>query len=130
MTQKFEDVAVNRLLGMRLISTGVNCATLEMVPTPAMTQETGVIHGGILTVLADTAAVYAFRPSMETDQLCASIEFKMNFLAPAFVSNGDLIAKAKTLKVGSRVAVIESTVTQGETQIAKGVFTYLIWRRG
>lgn len=93
------------------------------------TQEKGVIHGGIISTLADTAAVYSFIPFLPEHLLCGSIEFKVNFLTPAMAGGGTLRAEGKAIKQGSRVVVCEASVTQGEKQIAAGLFTYLVWEK-
>jgi acyl-coenzyme A thioesterase PaaI-like protein len=57
----------------------------------------------------------------------ASVEFKVNFLAPAFVDAGQLTAVAKLIKRGRRVAVCQSEVWQQQVQVAIGLFTYAMW---
>ncbi len=127
--QSFDYTAVNKALGLRLISTETGKAVIEMDASDTYTQEKGVIHGGILSTLADTAAVYSFIPSLPENLLCGSIEFKVNFLAPAMAGKGTLRAEGKVIKKGSRVIVCESTVYQEDKVIATGLFSYLVWER-
>jgi uncharacterized protein (TIGR00369 family) len=53
-------------------------------------QEYGVVHGGILAALADTAAVYLTLPHLTDAEGMTSIDFKGNFLEGARPGAGDL----------------------------------------
>ncbi len=85
-------------------------------------QEGGVVHGGVISSLADTAAVYTLYPYLTENQSMTSIEFKMNFLSPALCENGDLLAKANLVKRGRKVALCDVEVYQKEKLVAKGLF--------
>jgi uncharacterized protein (TIGR00369 family) len=87
------------------------------------------LHGGIISALADTAAVYAFLPDLEPTRVMTSIEFKVNFLNAALPGKGTLMAESKVLKRGKRTGVCEVEVTQTGKLIAKGIFTYLFFER-
>jgi uncharacterized protein (TIGR00369 family) len=92
----------------------------------AYVQEKGVIHGGIITTLADTAAVYAINPDLPPGKTMTSIELKVNFLRPAAADGSPLLARADVIKRGQRVAVCRVDVLQSEKAVATGIFTYLI----
>lgn len=128
-TQIFDATEINKALGMKLIESSPGNATIEMDADDKFTQEKGVIHGGIISTLADTAAVYSFLPTLPENQLCGSIEFKVNFLAPATADKGKLTAKGHVIKKGTRIIVCESSVYQSDKQIAFGTFSYLVWER-
>ena len=121
----FSRVPVNRHLGFTLVSQSTEGAVVEMKVKSDQVQETGVVHGGLLSALADTAAVYVFHPYLSNGQSMASIEFKMNFLRPARVDRGPLVARSTVLHRGRRVGVCEVEVSQDSVVIAKGLFTYL-----
>ena len=90
-------------------------------------QEGGLVHGGIISTLADTAAVYTLHPYLTENQSMTSIEFKMNFLSPALLENGDLLARAYLVKRGRKVALCDVEVYQKEKLVAKGLFSYLLF---
>lgn len=123
--QTFARVPFNRMAGFRLVQSDSSRAEVTLNPTAAMEQEHGVVHGGMLAALADTAAVYLIHPSVGEEQRMASVEFKVNFLGPARVSSGPLRAVATPVKLGRRVAVCRSEVWQDEHLILTGLFTYL-----
>ena len=129
LTSNFDDVPSNRFLGFHLISRSTEGAFLSMEVRPDHLQEEGVLHGGLISAIADSAAVYAFYPDLEASRAMTSIEFKLNFLNPALPGKGVVIAQSKVLKRGRRVGVCEVEVTQSGKLIAKGIFTYLFYDR-
>ena len=99
---------------------------MALKPAPAMSQEYGVIHGGLLATLADTAAVYALHPFLAAGERMTSIEFKVNFLAAALADRGEVVATSSVVKRGRTIAVASVDVRQGEQLVATGLFTYII----
>lgn len=120
-------VPANRFFNFSLITQSAGCAELSMPLQPSYLQEGGVVHGGIISALADTCAVYALLPSLPENQSMTSIEFKINFLAPARLEDGDLRAAAQVVKQGKTVGLCDVEVFQKERRVAKGLFTYFFF---
>jgi len=125
----FGRVPVNRHFGFSLLSLSRGVAEIAMPLKRFFLQEEGVVHGGVLTTLADTAAVYTVYPFLEDGETMSSIEFKVNFLRPVFIDDGSVTAKAKLVRRGKRVALVEVDVFQARRLTARGMFTYLVYRR-
>ena len=125
----FSRVPANRHLGFQLVSQSPKEAVVEMKVSPDLMQETGVVHGGFVSALADTAAVYVFHPYLSDDQSMASIEFKMNFLRPVKVDRGSVVARSTALHRGRKVGVCEVELIQDDVMVAKGLFTYLFFEK-
>jgi len=125
----FKSSNANKLVGLNLVRHSDGTAIVSMPTRAEFLQEKNVVHGGIISMLADTACVYTFLPGLDDSHLPGSIEFKVNFLHPAFLDKGDLVATATTLKRGKSVIVCEAEVVQGDRKIAKGMFTYLISKK-
>ena len=89
-------------------------------------QEEGVVQGGLLTSFADTAAVYLLWPFLPANRIMTGTGCTMNFLGAALPGEEPLCAIAEPVRIGSTLAVCESTITQGPRLIAKGSFTFLI----
>ncbi len=51
---------------------------VEMDVTSDQTQETGVVHGGLLSSLADASAANLFQPYVPDHLITTSIEFKIS----------------------------------------------------
>jgi uncharacterized protein (TIGR00369 family) len=91
-----------------------------------MAQEYGVVQGGILSGLADTAAVYLVIPDAMQRGHVHGIELKMNFLRPARADGSELVAVATPVKIGRRIAVCSVDISQADRLVARGTFTYLV----
>ena len=125
--ENFSKVPANRLFKFSLIAASDKQAEISMPLDKTYLQEGGVVHGGIISTLADTAAVYTVHPYLNENQSMTSIEFKMNFLSPVLIENGDLLARARLVKRGRKVALCDVEVFQKEKLVAKGLFSYLLF---
>jgi uncharacterized protein (TIGR00369 family) len=88
----------------------------------------GVVHGGILAALADTAAGVACYMLLPRGTHLATIEMKINYLEP--VEKGTILAEARVLRKGRTTAVAECDVrdTTG-LLVAKALLTFSIGSR-
>ncbi len=123
----FQSTPSNQLFDFRLLSEDDGHAEILMPLKATYLQEEGVVHGGIISSLADTAAVYAILPALVDGEGLTSIEFKVNFLRSVHVDAGDLRARAHVVKRGRTIALVDVDVVQQEHLVAKGLFTYLIF---
>ena len=98
---------------------------LELPVRTEFLQEEGVVQGGVLTALADTAAVWLLWPDLGPNRTMTGIECKMNFLGAATAPGAPLVAVAALLRKGGTIAVCESVIHQGDRLVAKGTFTFL-----
>jgi uncharacterized protein (TIGR00369 family) len=122
----FSRTAINRMLGMRLLLHTPQRVEVAMTARPEMGQEYGIVQGGLLTALADTAAVYLLLPTAMDRGTVNGIELNMNFLRPALTDGTDLVAVATPVKIGRRIAVGSVDIAQGDRIVAHGTFTYLV----
>jgi acyl-CoA thioesterase len=114
-----------RFLGHRLVSAGDGAAALALAPRAEFVQEAGRLHGGVLTALGDTAAVYALLSTGRWAPRFTSVELKLNFLRPAALDGPELEARGRVVTQGRRVAVCDVEIEQAGRLLAKGLFTYL-----
>jgi uncharacterized protein (TIGR00369 family) len=122
----FARTPANRFLGTRLVARSAERVEVRMPSRPEMAQEYGVVQGGVLSGLADTAAVYLLIPEAMDRGRVHGVEFKMNFLRPALADGTDLVAVATPVKIGRSIAVCSVDITQADRLIARGTFTYLV----
>jgi uncharacterized protein (TIGR00369 family) len=80
----------------------------EVVVEERHRQQDGFIHAGVMATMADHTAGYAAFTIVDPEFQILTIEFKINFLRPAFGST--LRCRARTIRGGSRVIVAESEV--------------------
>ncbi len=88
---------------------------------------TGVVHGGVLFTLADTAMGASLYPMLDPTEICATIEIKINYFKP--VSSGEIICTSEMVNRGKTVANLEASVYAGEVLIAKANGSFSIFKR-
>src|SRR5688572_12683918 len=123
-SQRLAGIPVNQHLGFELRRSSSDGAELAMKVQKWFQQEGGVVHGGLITALADTCAVYAFHPFLEPGQTMTSIELKINFLRPGRLEGGELLARSSVVRRGKTIGLCEVDVFQDDQLIAKGLLTY------
>lgn len=124
--ERFARTPCNGWFGFVLRGRTGERAEVELPVRPDFVQEEGVVHGGIVTALADTAAVYLIWPDLPRDRGMTGVNFQMNFLEAALPGGGPLIAVAQPVRIGRTIAVCERTVRQDGRLVATGTFTFLL----
>ncbi len=82
--------------------------TLSMPITPKVVQQYQVVHGGMVTVIADSASGLAGISLLPPEDGVLSIEFKINLLGPG---RGErMIARGEVIKAGRTVIVSKADV--------------------
>jgi len=92
----------------------------------ALTQQQGLLHGGVVTSLADVACGYAALTAMPDEVEVLAVEFKINFIRPA--NTKKIIATGEVIKAGKTLVIAESTVRDesGEKIIARMLATMIV----
>jgi 1,4-dihydroxy-2-naphthoyl-CoA hydrolase len=103
------------LLGIRVEQVGPERTVLTMECRPELTTPHGVIHGGAVAALADSAAGFAMMASLRPGEAFATAEMKLNLLGPA--REGTLTAEASAIHRGRRTAVYEVKVADGRGRL-------------
>lgn len=83
----------------------------------------GIVHGAVIYALADTAMGAAVTSRLSDDERCATLEIKINYLAPA--TSGRLTAESVVVGRSRRIAVVEARVRDadgGLVALATGSF--------
>lgn len=71
-------------------------------------QQHGFVHGGVVGMIADSAAGYAAMTVVSATASVLTVEYKMNLVAPA---DGDkLIARGKVVRPGKTLIVTQAEV--------------------
>lgn len=122
----FAATPANRWLGFELVSFTPERAELRWPVRDEFRQEGGIVHGGLVTTFADTAAAYVVWPFLPAGRTMTGTGCTMHFLGEARLGAEGLRAVAVPVRVGRTVAVSECTVTQGDRLVARGTFTFLV----
>ena len=71
-------------------------------------QQHGFVHGGVVGMIADSAAGYAAMTMVSPAASVLTVEYKMNLMAPA---DGDhLVARGKVVRAGRTLIVTQAEV--------------------
>ena len=114
-----------RLFGFELDAVEPGRAVVGMKVRAQHKQVHGVVHGGILAGLADTAAGLAIYSALPRGTRLATIEMKINYLEP--VHQGRLLAEARLLRKGRNLAVAACDVRDTHSRlVATALLTFSI----
>lgn len=115
-SRKFPVPPVAKLIGFHLVQAANGKAICEMRAEKKHVNTIGTVHGGILCDLADAAMGYAFLSSLDRKRTGVTMEFKINFLRPVFVSDR-LLAVARALSTGKNIYYLECEVRNHKKQL-------------
>jgi uncharacterized protein (TIGR00369 family) len=119
------EVPMYKLLGMRVEEARAGYARFRLPFRQELTQPMGVMHGGALAAVADSAVAIALWGLVGMDKVFTTIEMKINFIAP--VAGGEVIAEGNIVHCGRKTALGEVTLKdQNGRLVGKCLATYMI----
>ena len=111
--ESFARQGAMRTLGASLARVRPGYCAIELRPTPAVSQQHGYVHAGVVAAIVDSAGGYAGFSLFPATASVLTVEFKLNLLAPAA---GDLlVAEGFVVKSGRTL-----TITRGEVHACQG----------
>lgn len=110
--QIFQDAQFIRSLGIELTSFGKGWCESRVTVSPALQQQHGFIHAGVLMTLADHTCGGAAASTVPDDRDVLTVENKTSFLRPA--SGSLLLCRAEVLRAGKNLIFVEAEVKAGE----------------
>src|SRR5262245_66339961 len=96
----FDRQGFMRTVGATLESVEPGTVTIACGFDGGLTQQHGLLHGGVLASLADVACGYAALSLMDADREVLTVEFKIHFLKPAKTDR--LIAVGHVVQAGRK----------------------------
>ena len=103
----FERQRAMATIGASLARIEPGACEIELPFREDLTQQKGFVHGGIVGMIADSAAGYAAYSLMPADCSLVTVEYKINILTPAKAS---LVAKGQVVKPGRTLTVARAEV--------------------
>jgi uncharacterized protein (TIGR00369 family) len=97
-----------RTIGARLLTIAPGRCDIELPYNPALSQQHGYFHAGIVATLADNAGGFAAFTLMPAETSVLSVEFKLNLLSPA--AGDRLIGRGRVIKAGRTLTICRSDV--------------------
>src|SRR5438445_5517983 len=112
----FASVPYARLLGLELGEIGPGEASIHLEVRDEMKQNQGVVHGGAVASLIDTAAAFAVLTRLELDKRVTTTDLTIHYLRP--ITAGRLTATARIVRGGRRLFVLSVEVTNAGVLVA------------
>lgn len=119
----FEKQVVMKTIGAVLTRVAPGEVVIELSYDASLTQQHGYLHAGIVTTVVDSACGYAACTLMASDSEVLTIEYKVNFMAPARGERFKGIGKV--LRAGRTITVCSGDVVAIENGKEKVVATML-----
>jgi uncharacterized protein (TIGR00369 family) len=119
---------IAKLLEIDVVEIGDGRATFEGTPGEQHYNPIGVVHGGYVTTLLDSAMGCAVETLQSAGTGYTTLELKVNFTRPLTVDTGRVLAEGVVVHAGSRVATAEARLFSARTGklLAHGTSTLLI----
>lgn len=103
------------LVGARLVAVEPGRAVLRYDFDAGHANPPGVLHGGVLTLLADSAMGTAFLSTLDGDASGTNTGMHIDFLRPT--TAGSLEAEARVVQQGRTTALLEASLRDGEGRL-------------
>lgn len=120
----FAQVRYAHLLGIEIVRLARGEAVLSMNVRPELTRMEGILHGGALASLMDSASAFAVLTLLEPGERTVTVDLTLHFMRP--VSDGLVEARGRVLRAGQRVFTVSIDATSaGGKAVATALTTYL-----
>jgi uncharacterized protein (TIGR00369 family) len=119
-----EAVPFLKLLGIEVESVGPGTATLVVPVREELMRNDGIIHGGVMASLIDSAFAFAIIPILDDGERTVTVDLTIHYLRP--VSSGVAKATARIVRLGRRVITVSAELfDENEKLAATALSTYL-----
>jgi uncharacterized protein (TIGR00369 family) len=113
------------LLGFEFVRAERGAATFALDVREELTRMGGILHGGAVVSLLDTAAAFAVHTVIEPEARTVTVDLTVHFIRPA--SRGRVEATARVLRRGRRVCILSVEARDEAAEIvATSTMTYFI----
>ena len=104
----FQRESAMRLIRAAMVRVEHGCTEIHVPHWVGVEQQHGFVHGGVVGMIADSAAGCAAMTLVPEDASVLTVEYKMNLMAPA---DGDvIIARGRVLQPGRTLIVAQAEV--------------------
>ncbi len=115
----------HRWAGMELVAVGDGRSELRMRLEDQHFNPQRIVHGGIISAMADTSIGLALRSMLPRGHTHRTAQLNVHFLAKG--SGDELIGRGRTLHLGTRMGYGESEVLDGEGRLlARATATFIV----
>ncbi|HEY0975311.1 MAG TPA: PaaI family thioesterase [Solimonas sp.] len=124
LKRSVETAAYPHLLGFTLAEIDFDRCRIDLTIRPTHFQPFGIIHGGVLATLIDTATFWAGFLRLPEDAGLVNVDLKLNYLKA--VTGGELRAEGRCLRPGRQISYTEASVRDASGElVAHGTSTLM-----
>lgn len=124
LSQALDSVPFARFLGIELDEIDAGVATLSFEIKPELKQNHGVVHGGAIASLIDSATAFAIISLLPTDEHATTVDLTISYLRP--LTAGRAKAVARVIRSGKRLIVVSAELFDDRgTLAATALSTYI-----
>lgn len=116
-----------QLLGFELVHADAEGAEMAALPRAEHCNGGGILHGGYLSALLDSATGWAVHGALAPGQLAPHVHLDVQYLR-AGRPDEPLRATARCLRRGRTILAAEAEITQGGRLLAKATSTHAVLR--
>lgn len=109
LRDRLQDSEFYRWAGVELIDASPGEVAVAFEAGPQHLNLQGLVHGGILATLADTAMGLAVRTVLRPGRRHVTVQLGVEFLSPG--RPGRIVATGRSVKIGSQLGFAEANVT-------------------
>lgn len=119
----FAAVPYARFLGMEMVSLTGGEAVLKLAVRDELRQPLGVLHGGAIASLIDTAMAFAIITRLDAGENAVTVDLSVHYLRP--VSSGEIYCTAKVVRAGRRIITVSAECATADGKLtATALSTY------
>jgi len=119
----FDRVAYAQFLGLEMCETGADQTGICLDVREELKQNQGVVHGGVIASLIDTASAFAILGVLQQNEKVTTTDLTIHYLRP--VTSGRMVAQAKIVRAGKRRFVVSVEVENNGAMVASAITGYV-----
>src|SRR5205823_13976980 len=120
----FHAVPYAKFLGLELGEVGSGEVSIYLDVRDELKQNQGVVHGGAVASLIDTASAFALLTQIEVHERVTTTDLTIHYLRP--ITEGRMAATARIVRGGRRLFVLSVEVRNDrDVLVATAVTTYI-----
>jgi uncharacterized protein (TIGR00369 family) len=125
LRKRLRDSGITRHMGFVLAEATHGRVVIKMRVENKHLQAHGVVHGGVLASLADTAGGLASYMACAPGARVATIEMKINYLEA--ISEGSVTAVAEVVRIGRHTSVVDCDIRDHQKRlVGKALMTFFV----
>jgi acyl-CoA thioesterase len=119
----FGTVAYAKFLGLEMCEVEGGQMAICLEVRDELKQNHGVIHGGAIASLIDTASAFAILALLQENEKVTTTDLTIHYLRP--VTSGRMVALAKIVRAGRRRFVVSVEVKNNSALVATAITGYV-----